>query len=48
MAVMGIFSALQFLMLGIIGEYIGRLYEQSRDRPLFMEAERAGRGLRAT
>ena len=45
MAVMGIFSALQFLMLGIIGEYIGRLYEQSRDRPLFMEAERAGKGL---
>lgn len=45
MAVLGVFSAMQFLMLGVIGEYIGRLYEQSRQRPLFMEAERTGNGL---
>lgn len=45
MAVLGFFSAMQFLMLGVIGEYIGRLYEQSRQRPLFMEAERVGSGL---
>jgi dolichol-phosphate mannosyltransferase len=40
MAVTGFFSSMQFLLLGVIGEYIGRLFEQSRDRPLFMEAER--------
>jgi dolichol-phosphate mannosyltransferase len=42
MAVTGFFSSMQFLLLGVIGEYIGRLFEQSRDRPLFMEAERTG------
>ncbi len=45
MTVLGLFGALQFLMLGVIGEYIGRLYEQSLARPMFMEAERAGQGL---
>jgi dolichol-phosphate mannosyltransferase len=45
MTVLGLFGALQFMMLGVIGEYIGRLYEQSRERPMFMESERAGRGL---
>jgi glycosyltransferase involved in cell wall biosynthesis len=45
MTVLGFFGALQFLMLGVIGEYIGRLYEQSRERPMFMEAGRAGQGL---
>ncbi len=45
MTVLGFFGALQFLMLGVIGEYIGRLYEQSRERPMFLEAERAGAGL---
>jgi dolichol-phosphate mannosyltransferase len=47
MTVLGFFGALQFLMLGVIGEYLGRLYEQSRERPMFMEAERAGQGLSA-
>jgi glycosyltransferase involved in cell wall biosynthesis len=30
-----IFSGLQLLSLGIIGEYIGRLYVESKQRPLF-------------
>jgi glycosyltransferase involved in cell wall biosynthesis len=38
-------SSLQFIMLGIIGEYLGRLYEESRSRPLFLEWERVGQGL---
>jgi dolichol-phosphate mannosyltransferase len=45
MAVLGLFNAMQFMMLGIMGEYIGRLFAQSRARPLFMVAEstRSGR-----
>lgn len=46
MSVIGFFSALQFLMLGVLGEYIGRLYEESRGRPLYLEATRTGVGLR--
>jgi polyisoprenyl-phosphate glycosyltransferase len=38
-------SSLQFIMLGIIGEYLGRLYEESRSRPLFLEWQRVGQGL---
>jgi len=44
-AAFGFLSALQFFMLGVIGEYLGRLYEESRGRPLFLEAERVGHGL---
>jgi dolichol-phosphate mannosyltransferase len=36
MAAMGILGGMQFLMLGIIGAYLGRLYDQSKGRPLFM------------
>jgi dolichol-phosphate mannosyltransferase len=46
MSVIGFYSALQFFMLGLLGEYIGRLYEESRGRPLFLEAGRIGLGLR--
>lgn len=46
MSVIALLSALQFFMLGVLGEYIGRLYEGSRARPLFLEAARVGEGLR--
>ena len=36
MAAIGILGGMQFLMLGVIGAYLGRLYDQSKDRPLFM------------
>lgn len=45
MAAIGFVSALQFFILGVIGQYLGRLYEQSLSRPLFLELERSGRGL---
>lgn len=45
MAAIGFFSALQFFLIGVLGEYLGRLYEESRGRPLFMEATRVGNGL---
>ena len=32
-------SAAQLLVLGIIGEYVGRIYMQSKQRPLFLIAE---------
>jgi len=42
MAGMGILGGMQFLMLGIIGAYLGRLYDQSKGRPLFMIGEIVG------
>jgi dolichol-phosphate mannosyltransferase len=39
MAAVGVFGGVQFLMLGIIGAYLGRLYEQVKGRPLFLVRE---------
>jgi dolichol-phosphate mannosyltransferase len=39
MAAVGLLGGMQFLMLGIIGAYLGRLYDQSKGRPLFMIRE---------
>jgi polyisoprenyl-phosphate glycosyltransferase len=36
MATIGLLTGVQFLMLGIIGAYLGRLYDQSKGRPLFL------------
>ncbi len=36
MAALGLLGGMQFLMLGIIGAYLGRLYDQNKGRPLFM------------
>jgi polyisoprenyl-phosphate glycosyltransferase len=33
---MTLFSSVQMLLLGVIGEYLGRLYEENKARPLFM------------
>ncbi len=33
---MALLSSVQLLMLGVLGEYLGRLYEQSKGRPLFI------------
>jgi len=35
-ALLLLLSAVQFLFLGLIGEYVGRLYIQSKRRPLFL------------
>jgi glycosyltransferase involved in cell wall biosynthesis len=34
-----VFGCLNMLCLGILGEYVGRLYEQSKQRPLFLVRE---------
>lgn len=36
MAAITIFGTIQLLQLGIFGEYLGRIYEQSKNRPLFI------------
>ena len=36
MAAITIFGAIQLLMFGIVGEYLGRIYEQAKNRPLFI------------
>ena len=36
MTAIALFSGVQLLVLGIIGEYLGRLFQQSKGRPLFL------------
>jgi len=44
MAAVGLLGGMQFLMLGVIGAYLGRLYDQSKGRPLFMIRDIVGGG----
>ncbi len=39
MAVVLILGSGQLLVLGVLGEYLGRLYMQSKNRPLFIIQE---------
>jgi polyisoprenyl-phosphate glycosyltransferase len=41
-------GGMQLLVLGVIGEYIGRLYAESRNRPLYLIARRWGFEAEAT
>jgi len=36
------FSGVQLVSLGIIGEYIGRIFEQAKNRPLYVIKDKAG------
>ncbi len=42
------FAGIQLLSLGIIGEYIGRIFAEVKRRPLYLVEERMGIGLLAT
>jgi glycosyltransferase involved in cell wall biosynthesis len=48
MAAIAILGSVQLMVLGVIGEYLGRLYEQSKGRPLFIidEIVQDGQALR--
>ena len=34
-------GGVQLLLIGLLGEYIGRIYRQSQDRPLYIVAEKS-------
>ena len=34
-----LFSSIQLFCIGIIGEYVGRIFEQSKDRPIYIAKE---------
>ena len=36
------FAGVQLISLGVIGEYLGRMYEEVKGRPLFLVAETLG------
>jgi dolichol-phosphate mannosyltransferase len=40
--VVSFFSGIQLLSLGVIGEYVGRIYDESRDRPKYILESRYG------
>ncbi|MFO1265799.1 MAG: glycosyltransferase family 2 protein [Rubrivivax sp.] len=40
-----LFSGLQLMSLGVLGEYLGRVFEEVKRRPLYVVKRRQGRGL---
>ena len=42
MIVVAFFSGIQLLSLGVMGEYVGRIYDEIRQRPKFIVESRHG------
>ena len=43
-----LFSGIQLISLGVVGEYIGRVFEEVKQRPLYVVKRSLGQGLDAT
>jgi hypothetical protein len=41
------FSGIQLLSIGVLAEYVGRIYEEVKQRPPYLISQRSGRGLPA-
>ena len=41
------FSGIQLLSIGVLSEYVGRIYEEVKQRPAYLISERSGSGLTA-
>lgn len=39
------FSGIQLLSLGVVGEYVGRIFEEVKERPLYVVKRKLGQGL---
>ena len=47
-AILFVFVGFQFMAMGLLGEYLGRVFHDVRDRPRYFVHEVAGEGLAAT
>jgi glycosyltransferase involved in cell wall biosynthesis len=43
-----LFAGIQLISLGVVGEYVGRVFEEVKARPLFVVKRDLGRGLKVT
>jgi hypothetical protein len=41
------FSGIQLLSIGVLAEYVGRIYEEVKQRPPYLISQRSGHGLPA-
>lgn len=45
---MMLFAGIQLVSLGVVGEYVGRIFEEAKGRPLFIVKSELGHGLKAS